>query len=72
MLCLIQHGRNLACTTRIHRTHIPGMENVMQLYPGADETAHYTLNNLKQLTTQTFNSGLATLGQFLDYYHDFQ
>ena len=45
---------------------------VMQLYPGTDEMACYTLSNLKQLTTQTFNSSLATLGQFLDYYHDFQ
>ena len=45
---------------------------VMRLYPGADEMARYTLTDLERLTTQTFSSGLATLGQFSDYYRDFQ
>ncbi|KAG5329313.1 hypothetical protein C0989_009912, partial [Termitomyces sp. Mn162] len=45
---------------------------VLRLYPGADASACYNLGDLEQLVNQTFNSGLATLGRFSDYYRDFQ
>ncbi|KNZ78148.1 hypothetical protein J132_01673 [Termitomyces sp. J132] len=45
---------------------------VLRLYPGADASARYNLGDLEQLVNQTFNSGLATLGRFSDYYRDFQ
>ncbi|KNZ78741.1 hypothetical protein J132_10329, partial [Termitomyces sp. J132] len=45
---------------------------VLRLYPGADASAHYNLGDLERLVNQTFNSGLATLGRFSDYYRDFQ
>ncbi|KAG5723190.1 hypothetical protein E4T56_gene258 [Termitomyces sp. T112] len=45
---------------------------VLRLYPGVDTSAHYNLGDLEQLVNQTFNSGLATLGRFSDYYRDFQ
>ncbi|KAG5348588.1 hypothetical protein C0989_009643, partial [Termitomyces sp. Mn162] len=45
---------------------------VLKLYPGTDTSARYNLGNLEQLVNQTFNSGLATLGRFSDYYRDFQ
>ncbi|KNZ72423.1 hypothetical protein J132_03389 [Termitomyces sp. J132] len=45
---------------------------VLRLYPGTDASTHYNLGDLEQLVNQTFNSGLATLGRFSDYYQDFQ
>ncbi|KAG5350561.1 hypothetical protein C0989_010424, partial [Termitomyces sp. Mn162] len=45
---------------------------VLRLYPGTDASAYYNLGDLEQLVNQTFNSGLATLGRFSDYYRDFQ
>ncbi|KAG5333787.1 hypothetical protein C0989_004834 [Termitomyces sp. Mn162] len=45
---------------------------VLRLYPGTDASARYNLGNLERLVNQTFNSGLATLGRFSDYYRDFQ
>ncbi|KNZ78777.1 hypothetical protein J132_09915 [Termitomyces sp. J132] len=47
-------------------------EFVLRLYPGADASTHYNLGDLEQLVNQTFNSSLATLGRFSDYYRDFQ
>ena len=44
----------------------------IQLSPGADKMAHYTLSNLEQLMTQIFNSSLATLRHFSNYYCNFQ
>ncbi|KAG5731785.1 hypothetical protein E4T56_gene1558 [Termitomyces sp. T112] len=45
---------------------------VLRLYPGTDASARYNLGDLEQLVNQTFNSSLATLGRFSDYYRDFQ
>ncbi|KAG5329012.1 hypothetical protein C0989_010255, partial [Termitomyces sp. Mn162] len=45
---------------------------VLRLYPGADASARYNLGDLERLVNQSFNSGLATLGRFSDYYRDFQ
>ncbi|KAG5329098.1 hypothetical protein C0989_010044 [Termitomyces sp. Mn162] len=45
---------------------------VLRLYPGADASACYNLGDLERLVNQTFNSSLATLGRFSDYYRDFQ
>ncbi|KNZ78114.1 hypothetical protein J132_01638, partial [Termitomyces sp. J132] len=45
---------------------------VLRLYPGADASACYNLGDLERLVNQSFNSGLATLGRFSDYYRDFQ
>ncbi|KAG5349088.1 hypothetical protein C0989_006076, partial [Termitomyces sp. Mn162] len=45
---------------------------VLRLYPGADASTRYHLGDLERLVNQTFNSGLATLGRFSDYYRDFQ
>ncbi|KAG5734182.1 hypothetical protein E4T56_gene1357 [Termitomyces sp. T112] len=45
---------------------------VLRLYPGADASARYNLGDLERLVNQSFNSGLATLGRFSDYYQDFQ
>ncbi|KAG5716072.1 hypothetical protein E4T56_gene10785 [Termitomyces sp. T112] len=45
---------------------------VLRLYPGTDASARYNLGNLERLVNQTFNSGLATLGRFSNYYRDFQ
>ncbi|KNZ81434.1 hypothetical protein J132_00541 [Termitomyces sp. J132] len=45
---------------------------VLRLYPGMDASACYNLGDLERLVNQTFNSGLATLGRFSDYYRDFQ
>ncbi|KAG5352124.1 hypothetical protein C0989_003644, partial [Termitomyces sp. Mn162] len=45
---------------------------VLRLYSGTDASTHYNLGNLKQLVNQTFNSSLATLKRFSNYYQDFQ
>ena len=45
---------------------------VLCLYPGAEESACYTLQDLERLVNQTFSTGITTLGHFLDYYRDFQ
>ena len=45
---------------------------ILHLYPGAEESAHYTLQDLEQLINQTFSTGITTLGHFSDYYRDFQ
>ncbi|KNZ78150.1 hypothetical protein J132_01675 [Termitomyces sp. J132] len=45
---------------------------VLRLYLGTDASACYNLGDLERLINQTFNSGLATLGRFSDYYRDFQ
>ncbi|KNZ80297.1 hypothetical protein J132_06413 [Termitomyces sp. J132] len=45
---------------------------VLRLYPGTNASTHYNLGDLERLVNQTFNSGLATLGRFSDYYRDFQ
>ena len=45
---------------------------VLHLYPGAEESARYTLQDLERLVNQTFSTGITTLGHFSDYYRDFQ
>ncbi|KAG5334995.1 hypothetical protein C0989_002622 [Termitomyces sp. Mn162] len=45
---------------------------VLRLYPGTDASTCYNLGDLERLVNQTFNSSLATLGRFSDYYRDFQ
>ena len=45
---------------------------VLRLYPRAEESARYTLQDLERLVNQTFSTGITTLGHFSDYYRDFQ
>ncbi|KAG6873459.1 hypothetical protein C0992_008737, partial [Termitomyces sp. T32_za158] len=45
---------------------------VIRLYPGAEESTCYTVNDLHQLAQDTFEDGIYTIGALSTYYRDFQ
>ncbi|KAG6874806.1 hypothetical protein C0992_006464 [Termitomyces sp. T32_za158] len=45
---------------------------VICLYPGAEESTCYTVNDLHQLVQDTFEDGIYTIGALSTYYQDFQ
>ncbi|KAG6894148.1 hypothetical protein C0992_007336 [Termitomyces sp. T32_za158] len=45
---------------------------VIRLYPGAEESTRYTVNDLHQLAQDTFEDGIYTIGALSTYYQDFQ
>ncbi|KAG6882015.1 hypothetical protein C0992_012949, partial [Termitomyces sp. T32_za158] len=45
---------------------------VIRLYPGAEESTRYTVNDLHQLAQDTFEDGIYTIGTLSTYYRDFQ
>ncbi|KAG6892781.1 hypothetical protein C0992_012568, partial [Termitomyces sp. T32_za158] len=45
---------------------------VIRLYPGAEESTRYTVNDLHQLAQDTFEDGIYTIGALSTYYRDFQ
>ncbi|KAG6867075.1 hypothetical protein C0993_007008 [Termitomyces sp. T159_Od127] len=47
-------------------------EAVIRLYPGAEESMHYTVNEPHQLVQDNFNLSAYTLGTFSMYYCEFQ
>ncbi|KAG5724825.1 hypothetical protein E4T56_gene12636 [Termitomyces sp. T112] len=71
-LGLPEFGDNIGNNTPQPYTYQEWKSAVLRLYPGTDASACYNLGNLEWLVNQTFNSDLATLGRFSDYYRDFQ
>ncbi|KNZ71645.1 hypothetical protein J132_07876 [Termitomyces sp. J132] len=71
-LGLPEFGDNIGNNTPRPYTYQEWKLAVLRLYPGTDASTCYNLGDLEQLVNQTFNSGLATLGRFSDYYRDFQ
>ncbi|KAG6863996.1 hypothetical protein C0993_009669, partial [Termitomyces sp. T159_Od127] len=47
-------------------------EAVIHLYPGAEKSTCYMVNELHQLVQDNFDLSAYTLGTFLTYYHEFQ
>ncbi|KAG6875962.1 hypothetical protein C0993_006554 [Termitomyces sp. T159_Od127] len=47
-------------------------EAMILLYPGAEESMCYMVNELHQLVQDNFDLSAYTLGTFLTYYHKFQ
>ncbi|KAG6886368.1 hypothetical protein C0992_004352 [Termitomyces sp. T32_za158] len=45
---------------------------VIRLYPGAEESTCYTVNDLHQLAQDTFEDSIYTIGALSTYYQDFQ
>ncbi|KAG6881275.1 hypothetical protein C0992_001463 [Termitomyces sp. T32_za158] len=41
---------------------------VIRLYPGAEESTRYTVNDLHQLAQDTFEDGIYTIGALSTYY----
>ena len=54
------------------QTYAKWKATVLCLYLGAEESTHYTLQDLKQLVNQTLSTSITTLRHFSDYYRDFQ
>ncbi|KAG5331198.1 hypothetical protein C0989_008323 [Termitomyces sp. Mn162] len=71
-LGLPEFGNNISNNAPQPYTYQEWKLAVLRLYPGADASTCYNLGDLEWLVNQTFNSGLATLGRFSDYYRDFQ
>ncbi|KNZ80378.1 hypothetical protein J132_06115 [Termitomyces sp. J132] len=71
-LGLPEFGNNISNNAPQPYTYQEWKLAVLRLYPGADASACYNLGDLEWLVNQTFNSGLATLGRFSDYYRDFR